>query len=70
MTVVQAAVMLLAGIFLSQQLHPSLFLCLAIFCPCLGGGLFFYRRGKAFVLDQPPKRISVSFFAWPFSLSE
>ena len=58
MNAIRTAVMLLAGIFLGEQFHPSLFLCLILFCPCLAGGIFFYRRGKAYVLDQPPKRIS------------
>ena len=59
---VQAAAVLLAGIFIGSKLHPSLWLSLAFFSMGLGGGLFFYLRGKDFVLDQRPNRISRIFF--------
>lgn len=59
---VQAAVMLLAGIFIGLKVHPSLWFCMALFAASLAGGVFFYQRGKDYVLDQLPKRISRGFF--------
>ena len=55
---VQAASMLLAGIFIELKFHPPLLLCCLLFAVGLAGGIFFYRRGKDYVLDQPPKRLS------------
>lgn len=55
---VQAAVMLLLGIFAGLKLHVSLLLCCLLFGAGMAGGIFFYLRGKNFVLDQLPKRLS------------
>lgn len=55
---VQAASMLLAGLFTGLKFHlPFLPVC-ALFCTGLAGGIFFYLRGKDYVLDQRPKRLS------------
>ncbi len=54
---VQAASVLLAGIFIGLKFHPPLLLCCLLFAAGLAGGIFFYRRGKGFELDQPPKKL-------------
>ena len=59
---VQAAAMLLMGIFVGLKFHPSLIICVVIFAAGLTGGIFFYLRGKGYILDQLPKRISRLFF--------
>ncbi len=59
---VQTASLLLAGIFAGLKFHPSLWLCCLLFAAGLAGGIFFYLRGKDYVLDQLPKRISRVFF--------
>ena len=61
---VQAAVMLLAGIFTGLQFHPSLWFCAVLFAAGLAGGIIFFRKGKDFVLDQLPKRVSRAFFCF------
>ena len=55
---VQAAAMLLAGIFIGSKFKPSLLLCFALFCISTAGGIFFFRKGRKYTLDQPPKKIS------------
>ena len=55
---VQAASMLLIGIFIGQKFSPSLLLCFALFIISMAGGIFFYLRGRKYKLDQPPKKIS------------
>lgn len=50
--------MLLAGIFIGLKLHPPLLLCCLLFAAGLAGGIFYYRRGKDYVLDQMPKKLS------------
>ena len=59
---IRASVLLIAGILAGTQFHPSLFLSLAGFAAGILGGIFFYLRGKGYVLDQLPKRISRVFF--------
>ena len=59
---VQAAVMLLAGIFIGLKFHPSLPVCIVLFAAGLAGGIFFYQRGKEFILDQREKKFSRAFF--------
>ena len=59
---VQAAAMLLSGIFIGLKLHPSLQVCLAVFAAGLAGGIYFYQRGKEYVLDQLPKKLFRVFF--------
>ena len=59
---VQAAAMLLAGIFIGLKIHPSLPVCIVLFAAGLAGGIFFYQRGKVFVLDQQEKKLSRAFF--------
>lgn len=49
--------MLLAGIFIGLKFHPPLLLCCLLFAAGVVGGIFFYRRGKEFELDQPPKKL-------------
>lgn len=55
---VQAASMLLIGIFIGQKVSPSLLLCFALFIISMAGWIFFYLRGRKYKLDQPPKKIS------------
>ena len=55
---VQAASMLLIGIFIGQKFKPSLLLCLILFSISMAGGIFFFMRGRKYKLDQPPKKIS------------
>lgn len=50
--------MLLAGIFIGLKFHPPFLLCCLLFAAGLAGGILFYLRGKDYVLDQPPKRLS------------
>lgn len=59
---VEAASMLLAGIFVGSKFHISLLLCCLLFGAGLTGGLFFYLRGKEYVLDQIPVKLSRLFF--------
>ena len=59
---VEAASMLLAGIFIGSKFHVSLLLCCLLFGAGLAGGIFFYLRGKEFVLDQLPVKLSRLFF--------
>ncbi len=59
---VQAAVMLLTGIFIGQKYHPSLLLTLILLGCGLAGGYFFYLKGRQYKLDQLPKRLSRVFF--------
>ena len=54
---VQAASVLLAGIFIGLKFHPPLLLCCLLFAAGVAGGIFFYRRGKDYDLDQPPKKL-------------
>ena len=54
---VQAASVLLAGIFIGLKFHPPLLLCCLLLAAGTAGGIFFYRRGKDYVLDQMPKRL-------------
>ena len=54
--------MLLMGIFVGLKFHPSLTICAVIFAAGLTGGIFFYLRGKGYILDQLPKRLSRLFF--------
>ncbi|MBQ6482521.1 MAG: ComEC/Rec2 family competence protein [Anaerolineaceae bacterium] len=60
---VQAAVMVLAGIFTGLQFHPSLWFCAVLAAAGLAGGIVFNLRGKNFELDQLPKRIARVFFS-------
>ena len=60
---VQAALMLLAGIFTGLNLHLSPWIAAALFAAGLAGGVFFYRQGKDFVLDQLPKKLARIFFS-------
>ncbi len=59
---VQAAAMLLIGIFIGHNYSPSLLLCLTLFCFSMAGGIFFFLRGRKYTLDQPPKKLSRFFF--------
>lgn len=59
---VQASAMLLAEIFIGLKFHPSLPVCIGLFAAGLAGGIFFYQRGKEFVLDQREKKLSRVFF--------
>ncbi len=59
---VQAAVMLLAGIFVGQQYHPPALLIFILLASGLAGGCYFYLKGRPFKLDQLPKRFSRTFF--------
>ncbi len=54
--------MLLAGIFIGQQYHPSPLLSLALLICGLAGGYFCYLKGRKYELDQLPKRIARVFF--------
>ena len=49
---VQAASVLLAGIFIGLKLHPPLLFCCLLFAAGVAGGIFFYRRGKDYVLHR------------------
>ena len=55
---VQAAAMLLIGIFIGQKYSPSLLPCFALFSLSMAGGIFFFLRGRKYTLDQPPKKLS------------
>ena len=55
---VQAASMLLIGIFIGQKFKPSLLLCLILFSISMAGGIFFFMQGRKYKLDQPPKKRS------------
>ncbi len=59
---VQAAVMLLAGIFIGQRFHLPILLIVVFFAFGLAGGYFFYLKGRLYKLDQLPKRIARVFF--------
>lgn len=54
--------MLLAGIFAGLKLHPSLWICAALFAAGLAGGIFFYHQSLPFILEQRPKRLARLFF--------
>lgn len=54
--------MLLIGIFIGLKLRVSLLLCCLLFGAGLVGGIFFYLRGKNFILDQLPVRLSRASF--------
>lgn len=55
---VQAALMLLFGILIGLKTDPPFWVCGVLCAAGLTGGIFFYRKGKNYVLDQLPKRLS------------
>ncbi len=61
---VQAAVMLLTGIFLGQKYHPSAAVAFLILASGLAGAYFCFLKGRQYKLDQLPKKLSRLFFCF------